>query len=236
MGSMSDIRWTHGGPTYQIPPKTAHGRIRCSYMCWNFACSGECVCTLHYHEYDKPSPDFSEALNIQCRHKKTDSYKIHFTELISPHHRNSQNSAQQALELMHLRQVRLKSITPDIAAKIMRPWNLLSATPDSGQMRPHFASAIYRDCCAFLDLGLVIMCNRKSIEAQLTAFEVCLPIVVGHSTAYIHTLLLSSTYYLIVSETVQTYLRWNCLPTSTVYYRSHNGYPRFHRCSLFRLH
>ena len=87
-----------------------------------FACSGECVCTLYYHEYDKPSPDFSEALNIQCRHKNEDRQSQNsFTELISPHHRNSQNSVQQALELMHLRQVRLKSITPDIAAKIMRP-------------------------------------------------------------------------------------------------------------------
>ena len=38
-----------------------------------FACSGECVCTLHYHEYDKPSLT-SEALNIQCRHKKTNSF------------------------------------------------------------------------------------------------------------------------------------------------------------------
>ena len=32
------------------------------------------------------------------------------------------------------------------------------------QMRPHFTSAIYRDRCTFLDLGLVITCNRKSIE------------------------------------------------------------------------
>ena len=49
----------------------------------------------------------------------------------------------------------------------MRPWNFLSIAPDSGQMRPRFASTIYRDCCTFLDLELVITCNRKSIEVEL---------------------------------------------------------------------
>ena len=37
--------------------------------------------------------------------------------------------------------------------------------PRRGGMPLHFASAIYRDRYAFLDLEFVIMCNRKSIEA-----------------------------------------------------------------------
>ena len=121
---------------------------------------------------------------------------------------------------------------------------------NSGQMRPHFAFAIYHDRCAFLDLELVIMCNRKSVDALLAAvsigtslkiaFEVCLLIVVSHSAAYINTLLiLSFIYYLIMSEIVETYLCWDCLPTSAVYHRSFSGtqrVPMFHRCSFFGLY
>ena len=43
----------------------------------------------------------------------------------------------------------------------MRLWNFLSITPDSGQMCLRFPSAIYRDRCTFLDLELVITCNRS---------------------------------------------------------------------------
>ena len=47
---------------------------------------------------------------------------------------------------------------------IMREF-FLSINPNSGQIHPHLASAIYHNCCIFLDLELVITCNRKSNEA-----------------------------------------------------------------------
>ena len=88
---------------------------------------------------------------------------------------------------------------------------------NSRQRPNYYLIAIYHDRYAFLDLELVITCKRKSIKAYFRvlqglplkiAFPVCLPIIVHHSIAYIHTLLvLSSIYYLIVSETVETYLR-----------------------------
>ena len=51
-----------------------------------------------------------------------------------------------------------------IVAKCTREF-FLSINPNSGQIRPHLASAIYRNCCIVLDLELVITCNRKSNEA-----------------------------------------------------------------------
>ena len=62
------------------------------------------------------------------------------------------------------------------------------------------------------------------------------------SYAYIicHTLLVqSSVYYLIVSATVETYLRWNCqqaFACTICHFQVHSVYPRFHHFSLFRLY
>jgi len=49
--------------------------------------------------------------------------------------------------------------------QIPRVCKTLTIIPNSGQIRPHFTCATYRDRCTFLDSGLVITCNRKSIEA-----------------------------------------------------------------------
>ena len=60
--------------------------------------------------------------------------------------------------------------TPDSGQ--MYPWNFLSINPNGGQiMHLHLASAIDRDHSVFLDLELVIMCNEKSIKAQLAAMS-----------------------------------------------------------------
>ena len=100
---------------------------------------------------------------------------------------------------------------------------------------PAFRLCYLSRLVCFLDL--VITCNRKSIEAQPQCPIGTSPqsrsvyLIVGHSTAYIHTLLLqSSTYYLII-QLKRTFAETDQLPVLLVIFR-YNGYQHFHRCSF----
>ena len=99
-----------------------------------------------------------------------------------------------------------------IAAKYAREISCL-VTPDSNQMRPHFASAIYRDRCTFSWPQYSLYPHATSSIIYILSNRV-------RDSWNVPSLKLSANFHRVLS----------------VIFRYTMCCSRFHRCSLFRLH